>query len=201
MFSFVLIFFSSAHSGSLLLLMCLLGDMQVFFHWWKLPTVWWISYCELQLLFCNTNLWDWFWNHTPLWESDSLAWAVLWRNSGWSRTVWFHLMQTCHNLFSKPWYTRLVQILSSLLLSLLLLQSIVNKHLVLLLWKFMFLFLSNSFDCDSTLVHLLQKETPEERPTVSAHPGKCQIASLESNNLAVVAIASCLYRGTHSLRT
>jgi hypothetical protein len=42
---------------------------------------------------CYTNLWYWFWNHTPLWESDSLAWAVLWRISGWSRTVWFHLMR------------------------------------------------------------------------------------------------------------
>jgi hypothetical protein len=185
----------------LFLLMCLLGDMQVFFHWWELPTVWSIGICELQLLFCNTNLWYWFWNHTPLWESDSLAWAVLWRDSGWSRTVWFHLMQTCHKLFSKLWYTSFVQILSSLLLFFLLLQSIVKRPFVLLLWKFMFLFVSNSFDCDSILFHLLQKETLEERPTISAHPSKCYIASLESNNLAVVAITSCLYSETHSLWT
>jgi hypothetical protein len=82
-------------------------------------------------------------------------------------------MQTCHKLFSKLWYTSFVQILSSLLLSFLLLQSIVKRPLVLLLWKFMFLFIANSFDCDSILFHLLQKETLEERPTVLAHPGKC----------------------------
>jgi hypothetical protein len=110
-------FFFPAHIGSLFLLMCLLGDMQVFFHWWELPIVWSIGICELQLLFCNTNLWYWFWNHTPLWESDSLAWAVLWRDSGWSRIVWFHLMQTCHKFFLKLWYTSFVQILSFLLLS------------------------------------------------------------------------------------
>ncbi len=179
-------FFFPAHIGSLLLLMCLPGDMHFFFHWWELPTVWSIGCCELRLLFCNTNLWYWFQNHTPLWESDSLAWVVLWRNSGWSRTVWFHLMQTCHKLFSKLWYTSFVQILSSLLLSFLLLQSIVKRPLVLLLWKFMFLFLANSFDCDSILFHLLQKES---------------LASLESNNLAIVAIASCLYSETHSLWT
>jgi hypothetical protein len=82
-------------------------------------------------------------------------------------------MQTCHKLFSKLWYTSFVQILSSLFLSFLLLQSIVKRPLVLLLWKFMFLFLANSFDCDSILFHLLQKETLDERPAISAHPGKC----------------------------
>ncbi len=197
MFSFVLIFF--------LCWFFVVVDVFAwwyagFFHWWQLPTVWSFSCCELQLLFRNTNLWNWFWNHIPLWELDSLAWAVLWRNSGWSRTLWSHPMQTRHKLFPKPWYTSCANIQLSFTFFLAV-AIYCEEASCLLIWKFMFLFLSNSFYCDSTLFHLLQKETPQERPTVSAHPGKCQIASLESNNLAVVAIASCLYRGTHSLRT